>query len=68
MITIACDTIRLTSTSLQLGCVVRGPKGSWVRFAVLEVSLDAIEDELMLVAATQRANEPSNDQPLPGMG
>jgi len=68
MITITCDTIRLTSTSLQFGCVVRGPKGSWVRFAILDVSLDAIEDELMLTLATARANTPSDDQPLPGMG
>jgi len=68
MITIACDTVRLTSSSLQFGCVVRGPKGSWVRFAVLDVPLDLIEDELLLTLATSRREPPWDDQPLPGMG
>lgn len=68
MISIAADTIRLTSTSLQFGCVVRGPKGSWVRFAILDVPLDDIEDELMLMLATARRGPLQSDQPLPGMG
>ena len=39
------DTITTTPTHLLLGCVVVGPKRSWIRFCAVKVLLEAIPTE-----------------------
>lgn len=57
MITVAVDTVNLSSGSLVLGCVVKGPEGCWVRFAIAEVPLDLFDGHLLanIVDAHDRA-------------
>jgi hypothetical protein len=64
------DSVVFHRDVLVLGIIVRGPRGSWVRFASLEVPLEAVPFALVKAVAERRAyeiGEEDQDEPLPGL-
>jgi len=58
MVTIVADSMDLSRGSLRFGCVVKGPKGSWIRFATLEIPVSTMSWDLLrrLMVAWEEAN------------
>lgn len=66
---IRVDTITFHSGSLHLGCVIVGPKGSWVRFFHVEVPIATISPADMTAmvrhsSPEQRQAEADQSDPL----
>lgn len=65
---IRVDSAVVLSGSLQLGCVVEGPDGAWLRFVQAEVPLRLLPLELATVLVQQwvlQERDLELDTPLP---
>lgn len=67
MIEVTVDTVSLTSGSLHLGCVVKGPEGSWVRFAVATVPLSLFDYATIQSIVQEHDREVSRERNQPGL-
>lgn len=56
------DTVTTTPTHLLLGCVVVGPKRSWIRFCKVKVLLEAIPTEDLLAILNRDQRETQEDE------
>jgi len=63
MLEVTVDSVSLENGILRLGCVVRGPKRSWVRFTVVSVPGDLLTYRLRqdLLESFDQADERTPD-------
>jgi hypothetical protein len=65
MVEVKVDSVILDGSVIKLGCVLVGPKRSWIRFTIASVPLDMVPLELIQEAILRLQEGGSEDgEPL----
>lgn len=62
MLQVRVESYDLSNHSLRLGCVVEGPKKSWVRFTVVSVPINELPREFILAIVEEWHRQPEVTQ------
>jgi len=65
---IRVQSVEVAHHHLLLGCVVVGPKKSWIRFCLVKIPLHTIRWDVMREAYEQWESREPDDQPMLDLG